>query len=81
MQKSVVDFQESSRLQKHDLGKDSCLRIQLHIMAIFCAIFQGMVLTVLESEIQLLAHPKVFGLGGLTPFDHIHIYKLKMPVN
>ena len=50
-------------------------------MAIFCAIFQGMVLTVLESEIQLLAHPKVFGLGGLTPFDHIHIYKLKMPVN
>lgn len=81
MQKSVVDLQEGSRLQKHDLGKDGCLRIPLHIMAIFCAIFQGMVLRVLESEIQLLGHPKVFGLGGLTPLDRIHIYKLKIPVN
>ena len=53
----MVDFQEGSRLQKHDLGKDGCLRIQHHIMAIFCAIFQGMVLGVLESEIQLLGHP------------------------
>lgn len=68
------------RSQKHDLGKHCHHRIQLLIMAIFCATFQGMILSVLASEMQLLGHPKVFGPGGLTPFDQTHIYKPKMPI-
>lgn len=79
-QKSVVDLQEGGGSQKHDLGKDCHHQIQLLIMAIFCATFQGMILSVLASEMQLLGHPKVFGPGGLTPFDQRHIYKPKMPI-